>query len=80
MKALRQVKALPALLLALAVMLVTAAPASADTINDPLGKVKVAHPWYGWAGYLFAVLAIVTLVGLLVVYTKKYLGPKYRGR
>ena len=61
-KAPRHVKAPQALLLALAVMVVTAAPASAETINDPLGKVKVAHPWYGWAGYLFAVMAIFTLV------------------
>lgn len=80
MRALRQVKALQALLLALAVMVATAAPAAAETLDDPLGKVKVAHPWYGWAGYLFAVLAIVTLVGLILVYAKKYLGPKYRGR
>jgi carbon starvation protein CstA len=79
-RALRQVKAFQALLLALAVMVATSTPASAATIDDPLGKVKVAHPWYGWAGYLFAVLAILTLVGALLMYAKKYLGPKYRGR
>jgi len=69
------VKTLRMMLLAVAVLVATAAPASAST---PV--LAEAKPWHYWLAPVLFGSGVLIVIALMVGYVVKVTIPKYRGR
>src|SRR5260370_35140482 len=56
-------------------VLVSASPAGATTV-----LANQQDPWFYWIAPILAVVAVLSIVGLTLGYSRKALFPKYRGR